>query len=56
MHVCGEEQLVYKQTTKVRRITRDVTPQFFGDENPSPCTFEMVPRSVAIAYRSHHRG
>jgi hypothetical protein len=30
-------------------------PQIFGEENPSPCTFAIVPGSVAIAYRSHHR-
>jgi hypothetical protein len=31
-------------------------PRIFGEENPSPCTFAIVPGSVAIAYRSHHRG
>jgi hypothetical protein len=29
-------------------------PRIFGEENPSPCTFAIVPGSVAIAYRSHH--
>jgi hypothetical protein len=29
-------------------------PWIFGEENPSPCTFAIVPGSVAIAYRSHH--
>jgi hypothetical protein len=30
-------------------------PRIFGEENPSPCTFVIVPGSIAIAYRSHHR-
>jgi hypothetical protein len=30
------------------------TPDF-GEENPSPCTFAIVPGSVVIAYRSYHR-
>jgi hypothetical protein len=30
-------------------------PQIFNEENPSPCTFAIVPGSVAIVYRSHYR-
>jgi hypothetical protein len=32
-----------------------VTPRVFSEGNPSSCTFVIVPGSVAIAYRSHHR-
>jgi hypothetical protein len=32
-----------------------VTTRVFGEENPTPCTLAIVPESVAIAYRTHHR-
>jgi hypothetical protein len=32
----------------------DVKPRIFI-ENPNPCTIAIVPRSVAIAYRTSHR-
>jgi hypothetical protein len=40
-------------TSGLPRLVKN--PRIFGEENLSPCTFVIVPGSVAIAYRSHHR-
>jgi hypothetical protein len=40
--------------TGVHPVFHVKRPRIFGEENPSPCTFAIVPGSVAIAYRSHH--
>jgi hypothetical protein len=36
-------------------VTRVVTTQVFGEENPTPCTLVIVPRSVALTYKTHYR-
>jgi hypothetical protein len=43
--------------TKFPSLRRKILkrPRIFGEENPSLCTFAIVPGSVATAYRSHHR-
>jgi hypothetical protein len=47
-HWCGDEVFLVDPAQVVKR------PRISGEENPSPCTFAIVPGSVAIAYRSHH--
>jgi hypothetical protein len=45
---------VFLREQGARTNTIFVKPRIFI-ENPNPCTFTVVPGSVAIAYRTSHR-